>query len=208
MSDVVQSQSSAADRAGGKREVIVAAALRCFDREGFHRASMAMVIEEAGVSAGTVYRYFSSKTDLIRACAEEVFGEADTALRDLVHGPTSPDVRTIITALLESALDVGSRYDADLTRVGVSAWAECLRDPVLSGHVRGLYRDLRESLTQIVRRWQDEGLLTGAEPEHVAQALFGAMPGFVVQHVVLGDVEPAGYAEGLAGLGCLAQRRG
>ncbi|MGB7449476.1 MAG: TetR/AcrR family transcriptional regulator [Ornithinimicrobium sp.] len=205
MTEAVEVARNAGRQPGDKREVIVAAALRCFDREGFHRASMSMVIEEAGVSAGTVYRYFSSKTDLIRACAEEVLSEVHTTLGDMVVAQGTPDVQTIVTSFLRSALDAGSRHGADLTRVGVSVWAECLRDPVLCAHVRSLYLELRGGMVQIARRWQDEGLLADTDPEHVAQALFGAMPGFVVQHLVLGDVDPGGYAAGLEALGAVAR---
>ena len=188
---------------GAKRPVIIAAAMRCFDREGFHRASMSMVIEEAGVSAGTVYRYFASKTDLIRACAEEVFGDVQVAIAEQARAEPTPDPRTVITSLLEAALAAGSRYGADLTRVGVSAWAECLRDPVLLHHARSHYVELRSELAGLARRWQADGLLgdNDADPEQVAQALFGALPGFIVQHVIIGDVDPAGYAAALEGLG-------
>lgn len=189
---------------GAKRDVIIGAAMRCFDREGFHRSSMAMVIEEAGVSAGTVYRYFASKTDLIRACAQEVFGDMHSTLATLTDAENTPEARTVAVALLEAALNAGSRYGADLTRLAVSAWAECLRDPVLADQAQSHYVELRQCLTDIARGWHAEGLIADSDPEQVAQALFGALPGFIVQHVLIGDVDPAGYAAGLEGLGLAA----
>ena len=39
-----------------------------------------------------------------------------------------------------------------------------------------------------------------ADPEQVAQVLFGLMPGFVLQRVILGDITAESYAAGLADL--------
>ena len=52
---------------------ILDAARRCFAEKGFHRASMADVIRESGLSAGAVYSYYSSKEELVAAVAKSVF---------------------------------------------------------------------------------------------------------------------------------------
>jgi len=48
-----------------KRCAIMRAALELVAEQGFHAAPMALVAERAGVAAGTIYRYFESKDDLI-----------------------------------------------------------------------------------------------------------------------------------------------
>jgi TetR/AcrR family transcriptional regulator, repressor of fatR-cypB operon len=48
-----------------KREEIMRAALKLIAEHGFHGAPMAMIADKAGVSAGTIYRYFESKDELI-----------------------------------------------------------------------------------------------------------------------------------------------
>ena len=52
-----------------RRRQILDASIECFAREGFHRTSMAQIIAEAGVSAGTIYLYFTGKRKC-RAIAE------------------------------------------------------------------------------------------------------------------------------------------
>jgi len=49
---------------------ILAAAVACFGRSGFHGASMHDICAEAGMSAGNLYRYFPSKEAIIAAIAE------------------------------------------------------------------------------------------------------------------------------------------
>jgi len=82
-----------------RREHIAAAAERAFVRHGFHAATMQQVAEEAGMSAGNLYRYFASKEALVEgicfldqrersgafhalAHSEDVLGTLDTMLRD------------------------------------------------------------------------------------------------------------------------------
>ncbi len=52
---------------GDKRERILNAALVLFNERGFHGTPMPLVAEEAGVAAGTIYRYFESKEALVNA---------------------------------------------------------------------------------------------------------------------------------------------
>jgi AcrR family transcriptional regulator len=48
-----------------RRDHIAAAAERAFVRHGFHAATMQQVAEEAGMSAGNLYRYYPSKEALV-----------------------------------------------------------------------------------------------------------------------------------------------
>ena len=48
---------------------IVEAAIAVFSRLGFHKARMDDIAREAGVSKGTLYWYFESRTPLRRRCS-------------------------------------------------------------------------------------------------------------------------------------------
>ena len=54
-----------------RRDQIIAAALACFARAGYHATTMADVAAQAGVSKGTPYLYFDSKEALFIALHEE-----------------------------------------------------------------------------------------------------------------------------------------
>ncbi|MFQ5541718.1 MAG: TetR/AcrR family transcriptional regulator, partial [Candidatus Binatia bacterium] len=58
-----------------KRREILQAAMQVFAREGYHRARIEAVAEEAGIGKGTVYEYFKSKTDLFLALHEHMLSE-------------------------------------------------------------------------------------------------------------------------------------
>ena len=48
-----------------KRAAILEATLQLIAERGFHGTAMSMIAEKAGVGAGTIYRYFDGKQDLI-----------------------------------------------------------------------------------------------------------------------------------------------
>ena len=58
-----------------KRREILQAAMRVFARDGYHRARIEAVAEEAKIGKGTVYEYFRSKTDLFIALHEHMLSE-------------------------------------------------------------------------------------------------------------------------------------
>src|SRR5688572_30249742 len=53
-----------------RRAQVLEAAAVCFNREGFHGASMASIADEAQISVGQIYRYFANKEAVIEALVE------------------------------------------------------------------------------------------------------------------------------------------
>ncbi|MGI9246190.1 MAG: TetR/AcrR family transcriptional regulator, partial [Steroidobacteraceae bacterium] len=72
-----------ASRADAQRDRILSAALKCFIGHGFHAASMASIAEEAGMSAGLIYRYFENKHAIVLAIVERQLEEKRAVIRQL-----------------------------------------------------------------------------------------------------------------------------
>ena len=58
---------------GTKEADIIEAGVRVFGDCGFHNAKMAKIAEEAGVSAGTLYNYFSDKAHILNRIFEDLW---------------------------------------------------------------------------------------------------------------------------------------
>ena len=70
----------------GKRKLILEGALRVFSQKGFHNAKpWRKFAEAAGVGRGTVYLYFTSKTDLFVSVVEEKLKEIKEALTEHIE---------------------------------------------------------------------------------------------------------------------------
>ncbi len=66
---------TSAHGAGGKRDAILEAALVLFAERGFHGTPVPLVAKQAGVGAGTIYRYFESKEALVNALYQRCKGQ-------------------------------------------------------------------------------------------------------------------------------------
>jgi AcrR family transcriptional regulator len=74
-------------------ERILEGALRALSRHGLKRLSMGDVSEEAGVSRGTVYRYFSNREQLLDAVGHHVQHGFETGLDRAIAENPDLDVR-------------------------------------------------------------------------------------------------------------------
>lgn len=76
-----------------RREQIKKAALKVFAKRGLQSTKMIMIAEEAGVSQGLSYRYFSSKEEIFAILVQEALEEAETSIAEISRLPGSPKER-------------------------------------------------------------------------------------------------------------------
>jgi AcrR family transcriptional regulator len=69
-----------------KRSDIVRVASELFESVGFERTSMSMISERLGGSKQTLYNYFPSKDDLLRAVLQQDVGEGIEVIEQAFHG--------------------------------------------------------------------------------------------------------------------------
>ncbi|MGN6176224.1 MAG: TetR/AcrR family transcriptional regulator, partial [Streptosporangiaceae bacterium] len=124
-----------------RRQQILDAAASCFARQGFHATSMQDIFAAAGLSAGAVYRYFPSKTELIRAIAAEALATVLPVLDSATSDHVTPGVPDVVATLIAELRD--GRL-ARLRPVILQVWAEAVRDEELGprsrstlGHLHG-----------------------------------------------------------------------
>ena len=87
-------------RLAARRAAIIAAAVESASEGGMAAVQIAPVARRAGIAAGTVYRYFPGKADLVEALLTEISGREIAALRgaaDLAPGPLSALSAAIMT---------------------------------------------------------------------------------------------------------------
>lgn len=90
------------------RQSIIDAAMRLFRTKGYEKATMRAIADEAGVSIGNAYYYFSSKEQLIQAYYGQIFVEhAEVAARVLDETTTFADR---FSGVLLAWVDVAEPY--------------------------------------------------------------------------------------------------
>jgi AcrR family transcriptional regulator len=175
------------DLAERRRRQIMDAAIACFRRRGFHQSSMHEICAEAGLSAGAVYRYFPSKTDIIAAIAE---GDGET-WRATFKGVTgAADLIDRIVGFAESFVET-MLAQGDAPLMG-DVMAEALRDPALAQRLRAGVEPMKARLLQVIREGQAAGALDpDLDPERAARLIFGAVDGVCMRALLGGGAESA-----------------
>lgn len=174
-----------------RRRQILDASIECFAREGFHRTSMAQIIAEAGVSAGTIYLYFDSKEEIVEAIAEERHAlESALAATALAN----PDTRQALHDLADGYLNwLSDPIEQKRRRVTVQVWAEALR----SDRVASIVRDgvgQRQQIIDFVRERQQQGhLVASLDPDSVSRVMLSLILGFVLQQAWDPAIDVNGY---------------
>jgi AcrR family transcriptional regulator len=179
-----------------RRDEIIDAALRAIIRDGYRSTSMASIIEESGLSAGAIYGHFASKQDLLLAVAERVLATRQADLESARgDGPPLPPgqiMRTLIDGLRTE----------EIANVMPQIWAEAAVDADIRTVASRLFGRVHGLLRAELAAW------AAAEPDRVqgdpeawadrvAPVLIAAVPGFLVQRLLLPDFDEDAYLAAL-----------
>ena len=134
-----------------RRDHISAAAERAFVRHGFHAATMHQVAEEAGMSAGNLYRYFPSKEALVDGICLLDQRERGAAFHALA---SSGNVLGTLEQLLRENLLSKPRHKSVMF---LEVAAEAARNPRIAEMMRANDAEVTAGLTHLVETAKANG---------------------------------------------------
>ncbi|MGP4007971.1 TetR/AcrR family transcriptional regulator [Streptomyces sp. 4N124] len=147
-----------------RRAQIAEAAVRCFGRNGLERTSIADIIAESGLSAGSIYAHYRNKADLVQASAREVLAERAKVLGEYAAGDAPPGPNELLARLIAAI------HPAE-ARVGVQTWGEATTNPAIRDIVVDMTEHMRAMLHDCVTAW-----LVKVEHHEPAEARESATP--------------------------------
>ncbi|MFG1999609.1 TetR/AcrR family transcriptional regulator [Spirillospora sp. NPDC048911] len=182
-----------------RRAQILDAARACFIRKGFHETSMQDIFAESGLSAGAVYRYFKSKTEIIEALASVAIGGLAGYVSEVLKEDPVPPLDDAVGRLTQ--LIVTMVGPDDTLRLAPQAWALAMYDEQFGTYVRTRMTEVRQLWIMYVERLRDAGMVPpDTDCTAAGKALFGMMPGFVIQYLLVGDLTSEEFRRGLRSL--------
>ena len=162
-----------------RRRQILTAASRCFSRSGFHGATMQEIADEAGLSAGALYRYFDGKDALVEALAAWGREQKRDALEELSPGSGPDGLARLVEAMLTALSSDGATEAAQLD---VRLWGEALGQPRLRRLAKRELQDLIGPIAGYLRGEAAAGRLrSGVDPDALARAVVGVVMGLELQ---------------------------
>ena len=161
-----------------RRQQILDAARRRFASHGFARTSIADIVDESGLSNGAIYRYFTSKDDIIVAVCEQGSEALPKAL-----------TAEAIDAFLQFIR--GRARDTDHARLVAQIYAEAAVSPPLAALVQQQLSAMRRAIADLVpaRRRQ--------RADQIAEGFVAVCSSYSQQLAVRGDLDPAPFAAAL-----------
>jgi AcrR family transcriptional regulator len=157
-----------ARRLAVRRDAIIAAAREIARDGGMAAVQIALVAARAGIAAGTVYRYFPSKTELVAAMLAEMSEREIGALRHAAAGAPGP-----LSALSAAIMTFATRVLRD-RRLAFAAIGEPV-DAELDGIRVGFRRSLANEFVRRIAAAIAEGRLPEQNAEVAAVALIGLL---------------------------------
>jgi AcrR family transcriptional regulator len=164
-----------------KRDEILDAAEALFVTHGFHQTGMAALCASVGMSPGALYRYFPSKTEIIRAIVERERAAVVLSFEPLVEAIDFAAAleKHVLQAIAAAAEE---RY-ASLT---LEVAAEARRDPVVAEVVQRAEDEIVERLAGILGAAKRRGAVgSTVDPEVAARLLLAVVDGSVAARPTL-----------------------
>jgi AcrR family transcriptional regulator len=150
------------------RRAVLDAALRLCVRDGYAGVTMKGIADEAGVGRQTVYRWWSTKSDVLVEALRDL---ADRKLQQVtLTGETLPDVHTVLTLTFRLLRAVTGKAVSGLM-------ADAQHDRALSDRLQStVLGPRRDALREIL----EHGIATGQlaptlDPALVVDIVFGTM---------------------------------
>lgn len=170
-------EAAAESKRSPQQQRILAAAMACFARDGFHGASMQKICAEAGMSAGALYRHFPSKEAIIAAIVEDERAERLKVFDEVYKSPT---ILGGLMACLRLLLEEQTLPTATL---GPEIMAEAIRNASLRDAVEPCEAETRGHLMAALEEAVARGEIDPALPlEEVLVLLQVLGDGIILNH--------------------------
>jgi AcrR family transcriptional regulator len=162
-----------------RRQQIVDAARTRFASQGFARTSLADIVAESGLSNGAIYRYFTSKDEIVEAICNQ---SSQAAFPTELTAAAIQDFLEHTRALAR---------DENHARLVAQIFAEAAVSPSLAALVQRQLSDLRDAVAALLpeRKQRDTA--------QIAEAFVALCTGYNQQLAVRGDLDPAPFAAAL-----------
>lgn len=170
-------------RLAARYDAIIEAALALAVDNGLRAVQIAPVAERAGVAAGTVYRYFPAKEDLVAAVVSHIADREVAAIR--AAAAAAPGELSALAAALTA-------FGAGTLRIRRLAFAMLTEAPEGAAVASLTFRrSIGREFEGLIRAAMAGGCLPEQPPAAMAAAIFGAMVECLAGSLVSAPAGPA-----------------
>ena len=152
-----------------KRDAVIRAAAREFNRKGYHNTSLDDIAARLEVTKPTVYYYVTNKEQLLFECFVAGVEQIRAAFRDVRQ--LAVPARARLNAVLRH---YGQAVASEFGWCMVRAEDQDL-SPAMSRHIKALKSEIDHGIRRLIREGVQDGSIEPCDPKMTAFALAGAL---------------------------------
>ncbi|MBN1121699.1 MAG: TetR/AcrR family transcriptional regulator [Anaerolineae bacterium] len=163
-----------------RREEILDAVLRCFARTGYNGTSMDDVVEESGLSKGTLYWHFKNKRELFMAAFDRVMNQMVEPFMQMFEADV-PVVERL--RLFEQSSKILVSAEQELSTMPLNFLLEIWQDEEFSQHYLDVLGEFANSTREMIREGIENGELREVDVDGVTWGIMALYDGIFLYHL-------------------------
>lgn len=182
-----------------RKQEIVHALLKVMSEQGYEKASIQAIAEQAGLTPGLIHYHFKSKHDILIALVKWIASTAENRLHTLQSENKTSWQK--LEDFINTRLAKGQGELPEMVKAWVLIAGESIRHP----DVKAIYQDLIKQQLKLLREliadaWQGKSSSSN-EIIELSAIIMAAIEGAYLLSATADGVMPSGYAaEGLIGI--------
>ena len=169
------------DVSAARKNQILDAAMVVFARSGFHEARMDDIVQESGLSKGTLYWYFKSKEEIITAISQRLFATDIEQVGNLLkaEGTVSERLQQLIRDRVQ-----GLQEMSGVVAILVEFYAVALHQDGVRQLIKTYFQNFHELLVALIQQGIERGEFRPVDALAAATALDAVFEGLIVRWLI------------------------
>lgn len=169
------------DVSAERKNQILDAAMVVFARSGFHEARMDDIVQEAGLSKGTLYWYFKSKEEIITAISQRLFATDIESVESLLkaEGTVSERLQQLIRERVQ-----GLQEMSGVVAILVEFYAVALHQDGVRQFIKTYFQNFHDLLVALIQQGIERGEFRPVDATAAATALDAVFEGLIVRWLI------------------------
>src|SRR5579863_1128234 len=169
------------DVSAARKNQILDAAMVVFARSGFHEARMDDIVQESGLSKGTLYWYFKSKEEIITAISQRLFATDIELVEGLLtaDGTVSERLQQLIRDRIQ-----GLQEMSGMVTILFEFYAAALHQEGVRQFIKAYFQNFHDLLVALIQQGIERGEFRPVNPLAAATALDAVFEGLIVRWLI------------------------
>jgi AcrR family transcriptional regulator len=161
------------ERKAETREIILQAARKVFSEKGYHKAQIADIVKEAGISTGSIYAHFKDKRDLFKQITKQNLERLRGTLKELSETKKPGDARERVLQWKPAYSAFFDYVDAHPEEVLIIVRGGFGVDEEQDIILWDFFHDFATDIADDFHKWEEFGFLKGVNGELLGHIILG-----------------------------------